>query len=49
MRAAILRNTGDETLEVPSGRLIAFDAQVRHHVEAIEDCTLLLTLADRPS
>jgi len=40
---------GDETLEVPSGRLIAFDAQVRHHVEALEDSTLLLTLADRPS
>jgi len=37
---------GDETFEAPSGRLIAFDAKVRHDVEAIEDATLLLTLAD---
>ncbi|MCA9850297.1 MAG: cupin domain-containing protein [Dehalococcoidia bacterium] len=37
---------GDETLEVRSGRLVAFDAQVRHHVEALEDATLLLTLSD---
>jgi quercetin dioxygenase-like cupin family protein len=35
---------GDETLDVPAGRLIAFDAKVRHDVEAIEDSTLLLTL-----
>lgn len=40
---------GEETIEAAAGRLIAFDAQVRHHVEAIEDSTLLLTLADRPS
>lgn len=40
---------GDETLDLPGGRLIAFDAKVRHNVEAIEDSTLLLTLADRPS
>lgn len=40
---------GDETLDVLGGRLIAFDAKVRHHVEAVEDSTLLLTLADRPS
>ncbi len=36
---------GDETLDVPAGRLIAFDGRVRHGVEAIEDSTLLLTLA----
>jgi quercetin dioxygenase-like cupin family protein len=35
---------GDETLDVPSGRLIAFDSGVRHSVEAVEDSTLLLTL-----
>jgi len=40
---------GEETIEAAAGQLIAFDAQVRHHVEAIEDSTLLLTLADRPS
>lgn len=40
---------GDETLDVPAGRLIAFDARVRHGVEAIEDSTLLLTLAQAQS
>jgi len=35
---------GDEVLDVAGGRLIAFDARVRHGVEAIEDSTLLLTL-----
>jgi len=40
---------GDETFEASAGRLIAFDAKVRHHVEAIEDSTLLLTLADPQS
>lgn len=37
---------GDDDLDVVQGRLVAFDANVRHHVEAIEDSTLLLTLAD---
>jgi len=37
---------GADVLDAPSGRLIAFDAGVRHEVEAIEDSTLLLTLAD---
>lgn len=37
---------GDEELDVPAGRLVAFDARVRHTVEAIEESTLLLTLAD---
>lgn len=35
---------GDETRDVPAGRLIAFNAGVRHSVEAQEDSTLLLTL-----
>jgi len=37
---------GDDILDVPSGRLIAFDAGIRHNVEAIEDSTLLLTLIE---
>jgi quercetin dioxygenase-like cupin family protein len=36
----------EETLDVPSGRLVAFDSGVRHSVEAIEESTLLLTLAN---
>lgn len=40
---------GDETLDVPGGRLVAFDAKVRHNVEAIEDSTLLLTLTEPQS
>lgn len=40
---------GDETLDVPAGRLVAFDAKVRHDVEAIEDSTLLLTLTEPQS
>ena len=35
---------GDETVEAPAGRLIAFDAGIRHSVEALEDSALLLTL-----
>jgi quercetin dioxygenase-like cupin family protein len=35
---------GDETVEAPGGRLVAFNAGVRHSVEALEDSTLLLTL-----
>ena len=35
---------GSETVEAPAGRLIAFDAGVRHSVEALEESTLLLTL-----
>jgi len=33
-----------ESLDVPAGRLIAFNSGVRHSVEALEDSTLLLTL-----
>ncbi len=40
---------GEQSLDLPGGRLIAFDANVRHYVEALEDSTLLLTLAERPS
>jgi quercetin dioxygenase-like cupin family protein len=39
----------DEALEVSSGRLIAFNAGVRHSIEALEDSTLLLTLAGAAS
>jgi len=37
---------GDDTLDVKRGHLVAFDAQVRHSVEAIKDSTLLLTISD---
>jgi quercetin dioxygenase-like cupin family protein len=40
---------GEESLDVPAGQLIAFDARVRHGVEAIEDSALLLTLTDPSS
>ncbi|PKN83186.1 MAG: hypothetical protein CVU47_00175 [Chloroflexi bacterium HGW-Chloroflexi-9] len=40
---------GDDTIEVPAGRLVAFDARVRHSVEALEDSVLLLTLAQAPA
>lgn len=36
---------GEQTLDVASGRLIAFDARVRHSVRALEDSTILITLA----
>ena len=36
---------GDDTLDLPAGRVIAFDARVAHSVDALEDSTLLLTLA----
>jgi quercetin dioxygenase-like cupin family protein len=35
---------GDRSVEVPSGRLIAFDAGLHKSVEALEESTLLLTL-----
>ena len=38
---------GDELLDAPAGRLIAFDGGVRHAVEAVVDSTLLLTVTDR--
>ena len=38
-----------DTLDVPAGRLVAFDARVRHHVAALEDSTLLLTLMEPQS
>ena len=41
------RAHGDgDTIELPTGSLVAFDAQVRHSVEAIEDSAILITLAD---
>ncbi|MDO9444127.1 MAG: cupin domain-containing protein [Dehalococcoidia bacterium] len=42
-------HVGDDTLDVPAARLIAFDARVRHSVEALEDSVLLLTLARAPA
>ncbi len=45
----VLVKIGDESLDARAGRLIAFDARVRHSVEAIEDSTLLLTLAQAQS
>lgn len=38
---------GDEQIDAPAGRLVAFDAGIRHTVEAVEDSTLLLTLSER--
>lgn len=35
---------GDDTHELVGGRLIAFDADVRHSIDALETSTLLLTL-----
>ncbi len=35
---------GDQSVDVPAGRLMAFDAGVQHSVQALEDTTLLLTL-----
>jgi quercetin dioxygenase-like cupin family protein len=39
----------DDHLDAEAGRLIAFDAGVRHEVEALEASTLLLTLSQPPS
>ena len=39
---------GDESFDAPPRRLVAFDAGVRHSVRAIEDSTLLLTIAAAP-
>jgi len=39
----------DDRLDAPTGRLLAFDARVRHEVRALEDSTLLLTLTAPPS
>ena len=36
---------GGESFDAPSRRLVAFDAGVRHSVRALEDSTLLLTIA----
>lgn len=37
---------GDEDIDLPLGRIIAFDANVSHSVEALEDSTLILTLVN---
>ena len=39
---------GGESLDVPFGRLVAFNAGVRHSVKALEDSTLLVTLVAEP-
>ena len=38
---------GDDSIEAGAGRLVAFNSGVAHSVEALEDSTLLLTLAHR--
>ena len=35
----------DETIDAGPGHLIAFDANVPHAVEAVDACTLLITIA----
>ncbi len=42
----IRATVGDEEMDLGTGRLIAFDSKVRHAVSALEDATILLTLAD---
>ena len=37
---------GDESVDVPAGRLVAFQGSVRHNVEALEDSSLLLTIVE---
>ncbi len=37
---------GDESIDVPAGRLVAFKGSVRHKVEALEDSALLLTILE---
>jgi len=37
--------SGDDLLDAPAGRLAAFGGGARHSVDALEDSTLLLTLA----
>lgn len=39
----------DDHLDAEAGRLVAFDAGVRHEVEALDESTLLLTLSQPPS
>jgi quercetin dioxygenase-like cupin family protein len=39
---------GDNRLDAPAGRLIAFDANVRHELRAAENSTLLLTMSATP-
>lgn len=36
---------GPRTFDLPAGRLLALDRAVPHHVEAVEDSALLLTIA----
>lgn len=43
----IRAQVGGNDVEVAAGQVLAFDADVRHSVEALEESTLLLTLADR--
>jgi quercetin dioxygenase-like cupin family protein len=40
---------GDDHIDASFGRLVAFDAGVRHEVEALEDSALLLTLSQPPT
>lgn len=36
-----------QLVDVPTGRLLVLESNVPHNVEALEDCTLLLTLGQR--
>ncbi len=38
----------DESFDAPKGRMVAFDAAVRHSVRALEDSTLMLTIGAEP-
>lgn len=38
----------DRTVDVPAGELVALEAMLDHHIEAIEDSVLLLTIASAP-
>ena len=45
LRGRLRLTTSDGELELQSGDLVALDAGVAHAAEAIDDCTLLITMA----
>lgn len=49
LEGEVRAQVGDASLDLAAGHLVAFDAKVRHSVEAVTDATLLLTLADAKS
>ena len=46
LRGRVRVKLGEGTLDAGAETLVAFDARVRHAVEAVDDSALLLTLAD---